>query len=98
MNQKLNSENYYLIQLNSEDDIKPNTGNCGWHLPLLSKNIAWSSGDRVNKLDPEEVTSSPHKSSYQKQRCKEVITRYKNIAKVIVVDGHNLKFTVGKDI
>ena len=36
---KINSDNYYLIHLNNEDDIKTNTGNYGCHLPLPRKNI-----------------------------------------------------------
>ena len=49
----------------------------------------------VNKLDPQEVTSNPCTSSQNKQRCTEVTTNNQYIAKVVVVDEHNLKFTGG---
>ena len=83
---------------NNEYDIKPNTGNNDRHFPLLHKNISELTREGVNELDPEEVTSSPRHRNYQKQRRKLITTKNQDTAKTIVVDGHNFKFTGGKDI
>ena len=57
----VNVENYYLNQLNNEDDINPNTCNFGWQLPLPHKNISLLTGYIVHELYLEEGTYIAHK-------------------------------------
>ena len=87
-----------MTQSNNKNNIEPNTGNYNHHYQLLHKNISGLIGDRVNKLDSEERTSSPRHSSYWKQKCKEVTENNQDISKAIVVDVQNLKIKIGKDI
>ena len=84
--------------MNSEDDIKLNTGNYYRHCKLKKRNISGLKGDRVKNSDTEEVTFNPWHSSYQKQRHKEVTNKTKYTAKAIVVDGQHLEFTGGNYI
>ena len=63
-------EKYNITQLNNEYCIKQNTRNYSRHCTLPHKNISRLTVDRVNKLEPQVVTSIPYHISYQKNRRK----------------------------